>query len=111
MSWRPQGIKEIFDLIDFLAQHNEARSRHDHQIKHQRPVIDIPEVLFNAPLHLDKLACLSAQAVRLSHACESRLYMMSKGITGDQRAVFIVMGHRVRSWPDKRHVAADDVEK
>ena len=74
-------------------------------------MVDIPKVLLNSPFHESELTSLTPQAANLSHAREPRLHVMPKRVTGDERAVLIVMRDRVRPRANDRHVASNNVEE
>src|SRR5579883_3632359 len=81
--------------------------RENFKVQPERPIVDIVEVVFDAPAHLVVAGDLAAEAADLRPAGNARLDVVPARILGDAPFVKLVMRKGVRPWPDQRHVAGD----
>src|SRR5262249_52898812 len=98
-------------LISLLAQNFKACPEQNRQVKSERPVINIPKICAHALRHLMHGSGFPSQAVNLGPACHARLHGKPVLVTGDQGAVFHIVGDRMRTRADQGHVALQHIQK
>src|SRR5204863_8203610 len=86
-------------------------SQKDTQIQPNAPVVDVPEVVFDALLHLREFARFAPATVDLCPPGQARLDVMAKGIIRDELFVFTVVRRGMRARTNKVHFARDHVDK
>src|SRR5262249_5489270 len=96
-------------------QERERRPRHDVGIEHQRPVLDVVEVMLDAALDRLRVLDLAAPAVDLRPAGDAGLDPVAGEVAVDrvvETAVLDLLIDGMRARPDQRQVALEhDVEE
>src|ERR1700733_15486454 len=89
-----------------LSSHNcDACERHNLEIEKQAPIIYIPEVAINSPLHLLDARRLTPITLDLGPTCYPRLDVEPEGILREQIAVVIVVRQRMGPRSHQGHIS------
>ena len=83
--------KESASICGRLSQRNNHRLQDDPEVEDRAPVIDVPEVVFDATLHLFDLAGFTAKTIYLCPTRQARFDVMPERIIGDQAFIFGVV--------------------
>ena len=102
------GFSVLFDFYIFLVDHAaEGRHQQNFQIQPDRPVFNIPQIVFHALLD----GRIAAQTIYLRPACDAGAHLLAQQI---QRNLLLEMAHmegNLRSWADEAHIAPEHIEK
>src|SRR5581483_9471288 len=94
-----------------LAEANGERSDSDLDVQPQAPIIDVPQIMLHALLHLLERAGFSAITINLGPAGDAGLDVVAEGVVADDLLIFGVVGGRVRAGAYQRHVTLEHVEE
>jgi hypothetical protein len=83
----------------------------DCEIEFHAPIVDVPEVVFDAPFHMVGRWRWSSAAVNLRPAGQSRFHAPPEGVVSDGIVELVIERNRVWPRPDKRHAAAEYVKQ
>src|SRR3954469_2702684 len=97
-------------LIGILAlERDHHRAQDDVEVKAQRPVAQVVEIVVDARLHLVERLGLAAQAVHLRPAGDAGLHLVTLHVALDELAVGLVVRHCVRARTDDAHASLQHV--
>lgn len=89
----------------------ERRLQQNHQIEFQAPVVDVPEIIFDALLDGRTGWRRSATSVHLRPASQARFNATPKRVVSHHLVKLVVMGERVRAGAHEAHAAVQHVEQ
>src|ERR1700730_5165423 len=94
-----------------MDEADEGRRGDDLQIEPEGPVLDVVKIHANAQAHLLGVLGRPPQALDLRPSRHARLDAVAAGIAVEPVAVVVIVGERMRSRPNQRHLATQDVEQ
>ena len=79
------------------AQDFDWRLEQNSEVKPKTPVVDVPEIVFDASCDRGRRGSWSPASIHLCPACQSGLYASAERIISDDLVELVVMSHRVRA--------------
>ena len=95
----------------FVHETFEDGQKNNLDIEPEAPLADVLQIELDAFFHFFQRVGFAAPAVDLRPAGDARLHLMAQHVAFNQRAVLLVMRHRVRTRANNRHPAGKDVDK
>jgi hypothetical protein len=96
--FRPQAL--IRSIRVAFPHHLEKRLEQDLEIEQQIPVVNVPEIEFDAPLDVLNRGCGAARAIALCPSRQAGLHVMPERIITHDFLKLIIVSKRVRPRTD-----------
>src|SRR5690348_911834 len=93
------------------SQHLQRGLQEDRKVELQAPIVDIPEIMIDAPLDMIHGRRRSAATMDLCQAGYSRLHAPSEGVVSHNCVELIIVRNRMRAGTDQRHAATKHVKQ
>ena len=94
-----------------MHENTLERQPDDTDVQPDAPVLDIPDVTPDAPLHLPELLRLTPEASHLRPTSHARLHEVAHHILINQLRVLLRMRQHVRSGPHDTHPALQHIKE
>lgn len=88
-----------------------SRLKNNAQVKTHAPMLDIPYISVDTPLHLPKLFGLAPEATHLGNPRDSRLTEQTYGILTNETTIKFCMAKHMRAGTDNAHVSFQHIEE
>ena len=102
----PHHSERILPTESFIYRH-----QNNLEIQPEGPVLDIPQVVFNAFLHFFQGICFSAPAVGLGPACDAGFDLVAHHVAEDLFSVEFIVGYGVGSGSHNGHSPLQHINK
>src|SRR4051794_11441718 len=87
------------------------RAQDDLDVQPNRPVVDVVEVVLDAPSQRLVRPDLAAMAVDLSPTCDARFDVVPPRVERNLPGPGLIVGERMRPRPDEGHLSAQHIQK
>lgn len=87
------------------------RTHYDFEVKHETPILNIPNVVFDSFFHLPKLFGETPIAVDLRPTGNARFDEMSHHVFVNHATIVLGVFEHVGAWSYNRHITEEHVDK
>ena len=93
------------------VEYHAAGSKENPELEQDAPMIDVPEVMLDAPRNRIWIRGRASAAVHLRPTGYAWLNVVAEGIVGNHAIVVGVVGFGMWPWSDERHVPSEHIEQ